>query len=55
MTRFEFVGVGHLTAADAFLAAQAAARAREHRELAREALYDHHNRGSGDRCEPPQE
>ena len=34
--RFEFVGVGHLTAADAFLAAQAAAQAREYRCLARE-------------------
>jgi hypothetical protein len=44
VTRFEFVGVGHLTTADAHLAAQAAARAREHRQLAREALYDHHNR-----------
>ena len=43
--RFEFVGVGHLTTADALLAAQAAARAREHRELAREALTTHHNRG----------
>jgi hypothetical protein len=41
---FEFVGAGHLTTADAYLAAQAAARAREHRELAREALHDHHNR-----------
>jgi len=48
--RFEFVGVGHLTTADALLAAQAAARAREHRELAREALYDHHNRGKEHRC-----
>ena len=55
VTRFEFVGVGHLTTADAYLAAQAAARAREHRELAREALYDHHNRRYGDRCEPPQD
>jgi hypothetical protein len=45
VTRFDFVGIGHLTTADAHLAAQAAARAREHRELAREALYDHHNRG----------
>jgi hypothetical protein len=43
VTRFEFVGLGHLTTADAYLAAQAAARAREHRELAREALYDHHH------------
>ena len=33
---FEFVGAGHVTAADAFLAAAAAARAREHRRLARE-------------------
>jgi hypothetical protein len=41
VTRLEFVGVGHLTTADAYLAAQAAARAREHRGLAREALYDH--------------
>jgi hypothetical protein len=55
ITRFEFVGVGHLTTADAYLAAQAAARAREHRQLAREALYDHHNRLSGHRCEPPQD
>jgi hypothetical protein len=37
VSRFEFVGVGHLTAADAFLAAQAAARARERRWAAREA------------------
>lgn len=40
MARFEFVGVGHLTAADAYLAAQAAAQAREHRRLAREELHD---------------
>jgi hypothetical protein len=46
--RFEFVGVGHLTTPDAHLAAQAPARAREHRQLAREALYDHHNRRSED-------
>jgi hypothetical protein len=43
ITAFEFAGVGHLTTADAYLAAQAAARAREHRELAREALFDHHH------------
>ena len=55
VTRFEFVGVGHLTTADAYLAAQAAARAREHRELAREALYDHHNRRYRDLCELPQD
>jgi hypothetical protein len=34
---FEWVGTGHATAADAYLAASAAARAREHRRLAREA------------------
>ena len=43
-TAFEFVGVGHLTTADAWLAAQAAARARESRELAREALDDERQR-----------
>jgi hypothetical protein len=47
ITRFEFVGVGHLTTADAYLAAQAAARAREHRQLAREALYTDLNRERG--------
>jgi hypothetical protein len=40
ISRFTFVGVGHLTAAEAFLAAQAAAKAREHRRLGREALAD---------------
>jgi hypothetical protein len=55
VTAFEFVGVGHLTTADAYLAAQAAARAREHRELAREALHDHHNRQGEDRCEATQD
>jgi hypothetical protein len=34
---FRYVGQGHLTAADELLAASAAARAREHRQLAREA------------------
>ena len=34
---FRYAGLGHLTAADAFLAASAAARARGHRRLAREA------------------
>jgi hypothetical protein len=33
---FRYAGQGHLTTADAFLAATAAARAREHRRLARE-------------------
>lgn len=37
ISRLEFVGVGHLTTADAYLAAQAAQRAREHRRLALEA------------------
>ena len=53
--RFEFVGVGHLTTADALLAAQAAARAREHRQLAREALYDHHNRRNEHQGDAPQD
>jgi hypothetical protein len=39
VSRFRFVGAGHLTAAEAFLAAQAAAKAREHRVLAREERY----------------
>jgi hypothetical protein len=52
---FEFAGVGHLTTADAYLAAQAAARAREHRELAREALYDHHNPRREQACGTPQD
>jgi hypothetical protein len=47
ITRFEFVGVGHLTTADAHLAAQAAARAREHRQLAREARDTEVNRARG--------
>jgi Replication initiator protein, pSAM2 len=36
ITSFRYVGQGHLTAADALLAASAAARAREHRRLALE-------------------
>jgi hypothetical protein len=40
VSHFTFVGAGHLTAAEAFLAAQAAAKAREHRRLARDALAD---------------
>jgi hypothetical protein len=55
ITAFEFAGVGHLTSADAYLAAQAAARAREHRQLAREALYDHHHHRRQDRCDAPQD
>jgi hypothetical protein len=38
VARFRYDGIGHLTAADALLASSAAARAREHRRLAREAL-----------------
>jgi replication initiator protein RepSA len=55
ITAFEFAGVGHLTTADAHLAAQAAARAREHRQLARDALYDHPTTRRRDRCETPQD
>jgi hypothetical protein len=39
VSQFEFVGVGHLTTADAYLAAQAAAMAREARVLARIDRY----------------
>ena len=42
---FRYVGQGHLTAAEAFLAASAAARAREYRRLAREARAMEGNRG----------
>jgi hypothetical protein len=45
ISRVEFAGVGHLTTADAYLAAQAAAQAREHRRVAREELCDRHSRG----------
>jgi replication initiator protein RepSA len=55
VTRFDFVGIGHLTTADAYLAAQAAARAREQRQLAREALEDHHNARFGPQCGTPQD
>jgi replication initiator protein RepSA len=41
---FRYVGQGHLTSADAFLAASAAARAREQRLAAREALATAANR-----------
>ena len=44
---FEYAGIGHLTAADAYLAASAAARAREHRQLAREARAMNVNTGGG--------
>jgi hypothetical protein len=51
---FRYVGQGHLTAADALLASSAAARARENRRLAREALSDHHRSREELRCESPQ-
>jgi hypothetical protein len=38
MASFRYVGQGHVTAADALLASSAAARAREQRRAAREAL-----------------
>jgi hypothetical protein len=38
ITHLRYGGQGHITTADAFLAASAHARAREHRRLAREAL-----------------
>jgi hypothetical protein len=47
VTSFKFVGVGHLTAGDAFLAASAAARAREQRWAAREARAIEINLGGG--------
>jgi phosphate starvation-inducible protein PhoH len=54
-TALEFVGVGHLTTGDAYLAAQAAARARENRQLARDARYDCHNRARDEECGAPQD
>jgi hypothetical protein len=47
---FAFAGIGHLTTADAYLAAQAAARAREERELARDALMTTHIGRPAYRC-----
>ena len=38
--RFEYVGRGHFTTADAYMAAKAAAQAREGRQLARQALRE---------------
>jgi glutathione S-transferase len=38
IAQLRYVGQGHITAADAFLAASAAARAREERQAAREAF-----------------
>ena len=50
---FRYVGQGHITAADAFLAASAAARAREQRRAAREALCDHPQPREETRCKSP--
>jgi hypothetical protein len=58
---FRYVGQGHITAADAYLAASAAARVREERQAAREALREERfNRrrsdvrpGSDQRCIQP--
>ncbi|MGH2943889.1 MAG: replication initiator [Solirubrobacteraceae bacterium] len=55
ISTFEFAGVGHLTTADAYLAAKAAAKAREHRELAREALAPTYNPIRRDLCGAPQD
>jgi len=54
LASFRYVGQGHLTAADAFLATSAAARARERRVAAREALCDHPRTREETRCESPQ-
>ena len=51
---FRYVGQGHLTSADALLAASAAARAREQRLAAREALHDHDRSREELQCEIPQ-
>src|SRR3712207_7963927 len=39
LARWEYAGRGYRNAGEAWLATSAAARAREHRRLAREALY----------------
>jgi glutathione S-transferase len=54
MASFRYIGVGHLTAADAFLAASASARARDQRLAACEALCDHPRPREEPRCESPQ-
>jgi hypothetical protein len=51
---FRYVGQGHLTAADALLASSAAARARDQRSAAREALCDHPRTREETGCESPQ-
>jgi hypothetical protein len=54
LATFGFAGIGHLTTADAYLAAKAAAGAREERELARDALMTTHSRRLAHRRDPPQ-
>jgi hypothetical protein len=49
-----FDGQGHLTAADELLALSSAARAREQKRAAREALCDHPPTRREHRCESPQ-
>jgi hypothetical protein len=51
---FRYAGQGHITAADELLAASAAARARDQRRAAREALSDHYRSREEMRCESPQ-
>ena len=54
ITSFRYAGQGHITAADELLAASAAARARDQRRAAREALADHPLTRKEIRCETPQ-
>ena len=54
ITSFRCAGQGHITAADELLAASAAARARDQRRAAREALADHPLTRKVIRCETPQ-
>ena len=51
---FRYAGQGHITTADEFLAALAAARARDERRAAREALCDQPRPREEHRCESPQ-
>lgn len=55
ITSFAYVGHGHLTTADAFLAASAAARARDERRAAREALSDEHTWTTRGRMPAPED
>jgi hypothetical protein len=51
---FEFVGQGHLTTAEGYLAASAHARAREQRRLAREELREQPPTRKEQPCKTPQ-